>query len=279
MGNSYAQLNYFFPDSNSYFSVSYIKYWFQGDTVIDNLKYKKVYEQIHDSIADFDRAYYYAAIREDTVTEKIYCYYDNEEYLLYDFSVKIGETIRFYSFWGRLREREQIVESIDSVLIDGYYRKKINFDDGYQTGGIESWIEGIGSTHGLFFAGSFDEVDGMDWTHLLCVHIEGRLIYESNENLYSKYNCFIAESKVNIIENISEISKIYPNIVQDFLFVEFMNEDSYFYEIFNMQGIEVKSDILGADYINVSTLKQGFYIIRFLNNKEQKTHTEKFIKY
>ena len=142
--SSFGQLNYFFPDSNSYFSVSWMKFWFEGDTTINDFKYKKVYMQSNDSIADFSRAHYFTAIREDTIAEKVYCFnpcygilgeYDplNEEreLLLYDFSVNVGDTVRFCTFIGTQdfyypEINELIVKSIDYVLIDNNYRKRIN---------------------------------------------------------------------------------------------------------------------------------------------------------
>ena len=73
MISSQAQLTYFFPDSNSYFSVSWMKFWFHGDTTIGSFTYKKVYVQSGDSIADFNNSEYFAAIREDTNAKKVYC--------------------------------------------------------------------------------------------------------------------------------------------------------------------------------------------------------------
>jgi hypothetical protein len=151
--NSYPQLKFFFPDFNAYFSVSYMKFWFNDDTIIEDLKYKKVYMQSHDTIADFNKTHYFAVIREDTMAEKIYCIYGkHEEFLLYDFSVNVGDNVKFYSLWcwWTPQLKELIVKSIDSVLIDNLYRKRINF--GYNKH-EESRIEGIGSTNGLFFCG------------------------------------------------------------------------------------------------------------------------------
>jgi len=289
MHNSYAQLSYFFPDSNSCFSVSWMKFWFQGDTVIGDYKYKKVYMQANDSIADFDRAYYFAAIREDTVAEKVYFhyndYYNGEgEYLLYDFSVNVGDVVNFYSLWGGFAPqlKERIVLSIDSILIDNYYRKKINFE--YETWGYymqpESWIEGIGSTNGLFFPGYFDEVDGMDWTVLLCVHIDGRLIYQLDDTFYHKYNCYIHEYGVNINENKKEILKIYPTIVDNMLYIETdRNIENFDYKIINVQGQVMNEGMFTSNTINVASLNKGFYFIVISDNKNKiYINAYKFIK-
>ncbi|MCL2311690.1 MAG: T9SS type A sorting domain-containing protein [Firmicutes bacterium] len=282
--NSFAQLNHFFPDTNAYFSVSWMKFHFQGDTIIDNFKYKKVYMQAHDSIADFNKAYYFAAIREDTIAEKVYCYtedyyYGAREYLLYDFSVNVGDVVNFYSFWCGLREVYQVVESIDSILIDNHYRKRINFVNDYPDTPNDSWIEGIGSTHGLFFAGHFDVVDAMDWTYLLCVHIDGELIYQNPDILNN--NCYIREYGNNIIENKRELLKIYPTFADNALYIEtYRDIENFEYKIINIRGQIMNSGIFTSNTINISNLGKGFYLIMVADNKSKKSiATQKFIKH
>jgi len=280
--SSFAQLNHFFPDTNAYFSVSWMKFHFQGDTIIEDLKYKKVYMQMRDSIADINKAYYFAAIREDTVAEKVYCYkedyyYGAREYLLYDFSVNVGDVVSFYSFWGfSLIIKEQIVISIDSIMINNQYRRRINFE--HERSGLESWIEGIGSTHGLFFAGSFDEIDGMDWTLLLCVHIDGELIYQHPDILNN--NCYIREYGVGIIENKNEIIKIYPTFADNALYIETDRDiEDFEYKIMNIQCQIMNSGIFTSNTINISNLDKGLYLIMIADNKSKKNiTTQKFIK-
>ena len=215
--SSYSQLKYFFPDSNACFSVSYVKYWFQGDIVIENVKCKKVYRQYNDSIADFNKAHYYAAIWEDTVSEKIYCFHNGDTFLLYDFAVNVGDIVRYYSLWMWSEEQQEVVESIDSILIDGQYRKRINFlidIPGGEGKEIESWIEGIGSTNGLFSPGIFNIADIGYPPKLLCVHIDERVIYQIKDN------CFIPIGPTNIIEPLNEGLKIYPNPAGNQLTIE-----------------------------------------------------------
>jgi len=294
--STFAQFNYFFPDSNSYFSVSYMKFWFQGDTVIENLKYKKVYVQYEDSIANFNNASYFAAIREDTTAKKVYgvasytsipyCPYNGEEVLLYDFSVNVGDIVSFYSFWpfGEPHIREQqVVKSIDSILVDNHYRKRINFihNEGSWNAYPESWIEGIGSTHGLFFAGIFDVIDVMNWTTLLCVHIDGRLIYQYLDPFYDNYSCYIPKSGVNIIENKNEILKIYPTIVDNLLNIKTdVSTQNFNYKIINVQGQVINSEMLTSSTINVSNLNKGFYFIVISDNKNGKNiKTQKILKH
>jgi len=281
--SSYSQFNYFFPDSNAYFSVSYMKFWFQGDTIIENLQYKKVYVQPNNPIADFSKAWYFAAIREDAIAEKVYCVlgsyefpqYSTEEYLLYDFSVNVGDTVSFYTLWGERypHMKTQVVESIDSILIDSHYRKRINFNTWYWN--QDSWIEGIGSTQGLFFAGSFDMVDGMDWTELLCVHIDDKVIYQIDDD------CYRPPWGNRIDENKKEAFKIYPTVVDDFLYIETdKNSRHVDYKIINTQGQIMDSGVLTSNAINVANLSKGFYLIVISDNASKKNiKTGKFVKH
>ena len=283
--SSYSQLNYFFPDSNAYFSVSYMKFWLQGDTIIENLQYKKVYVQ-SGPVADFNKAWYFAAIREDTIAEKVYCVlgsyefppYSTEEYLLYDFSVNVGDTVNFYSLWGGWYPcmQTQVVESIDSILIDSHYRKRINFNTWYWN--QDSWVEGIGSTQGLFFAGPFDMVDGMDYTILLCVHIDDKVIYQIKDD------CYIPPSIPpwdRIDENKKEVFKIYPTVVDDFLYIEADESSRHVdYKIINLQGQIMDNGVLTSNSINVSNLNKGFYLIVLSDSASKKNiKTGKFVKH
>ncbi|MCL2074492.1 MAG: T9SS type A sorting domain-containing protein [Marinilabiliaceae bacterium] len=281
--NSKSELQHFFPDSNACFSVSWMKFWFEGDTIIENLKYKKVYWQWNDSIPDFSKAQYFAAIREDTIAEKVYCVPTNlynpqhgtDEYLLYDFAVEVGETVNFYTFWPDmwyLREESNIVVSIDSILVDGDYRKRINFRN-YNN--KDYWIEGIGSINGIFFPGLFLIQDVMDWTFLLCVHIDNRLIYQSTDIIFN--NCYIPYIGTGIDDKKNYPLKIYPTIADDFLYFETDNINDFDYKIFNIQGQIIKDGILDSDNINVSDLNKGFYLVLILDNKKN-IYRQKFVK-
>jgi hypothetical protein len=275
---TFAQFNYFFPDSNSYFSVSWMKFWFEGDTSIGDFTYKKVYVQSHDSIADFSKARYFAALREDTIAEKVYFRYvdynGNAEFLLYDFSVNIGDTVSFYSLWPfwypELKQR--VVESIDSTLIDNHYRKRINFHQYYQP---ESWIEGIGSTNGIFFPGYFDIADAMEHTYLLCAHIDGELIYPLN----SPDICYTSGSGVRMNEHKNEPLKIYPTIADNLLYIETDKSINGFdYKIINVQGQVMNIGTLTSNTINVSNLNKGIYLIMIADNNKIITR-QGFIKH
>ncbi|GAB5416066.1 MAG: hypothetical protein Crog4KO_13490 [Crocinitomicaceae bacterium] len=85
----------------------------------------------------------------------------NDEYLMYDFGLQVGDTFDLTTSY-------QIeLLSIDSVLIEGDYYRRFNFDQlNSVLGGNYYWIEGIGSTFGFFpFFYSFEQGLSFDCFH------------------------------------------------------------------------------------------------------------------
>ena len=115
-----------------------------GDTLIDDLLYKKMGRIDYNVQCSqlFTGPYYYTAIRDDMVVRKVYQRVSDEDYLLYDFSLGIGDTVNTIISQG------YIVGNIDSILIGDTYRKRFIYTK-------ETWvdievIEGIGAYTGLF---------------------------------------------------------------------------------------------------------------------------------
>src|SRR5574344_976072 len=279
---SYSQLNYFLSDSNAYFSVGYYKFWFQGDTVISNKQYKKVFRQIFDTVADFNRATYYAAVREDTLNEKIYCIQTNYgiERLICDFSLNAEDTVSVYCFWAseNYPGLEFIeVHSVDSIQINNQFRKRINIKNGYSIDYEESWIEGIGSTFGLFFPSAYGVVDLGAIPELLCIHINDTMIYQNS--FYN--NCYYYEEipePNGIRENTENNIKLYPNPANNILNIEhtIKSDTQIQYYIINSCGVVYKEGVLTSNIIDISLFEKGLYFIMISYDKQN--YTNKFVK-
>ena len=148
-----------FPLSNAIWSevftskqpdeVETYQFGIEGDTVYNNIQYSKLY-LLNDTVYPLSVGRYCGGIQEDDM-KRIYIIDCDcvmfptipiiDEVVLYDFSKSIGDTlfVGMYSFYPF---SYLIIHEIDSVLIDGNYRKRFDF-------GLEEWIEGIGSTRGL----------------------------------------------------------------------------------------------------------------------------------
>lgn len=279
----YSQLNNFLPDSNAYFSVSSFKFIFSGDTIINNFKYKKVYLQNGDSIVNYNKANYYASVREDTLHEKIYCIQkdDGIERLIADFNVSAEDTISIYSFWPTLYEATEetvVINSVGYLMINGKEYKQIFIDNTYRLNQneIENWIEGIGSSYGLFFPkGNGGIVDGVGNPYLLCVHLDDTLFYQTNlcEECYKEFET------IKINNNFCNKVDFYPTTVTDKIIIRNINpNENYYYLVYNENGQIVLFNKLTSNIIEVLNLKHGKYIILIVDFKNQKRYNNIFIK-
>jgi len=200
----FGELHYFLPRNNAVMSILDHKYWFEGDTIINDTRYTKVYRQQCQSETECGELYYYGAVREDTIREKIYAIYPCDpamlpyvpylcsEVLLADFDVKVGDQIEFYPNWPWLDQRSLTVDTVDSMLIDNQYRKRINLVDEYDDGYPDSWVEGFGSiVFGLFFPSPGHYVDLGDIPQLLCIQINGELLYQDPESDTCFLQCYL----------------------------------------------------------------------------------------
>lgn len=133
-------------------------YRFEGDTTIQTIDYKKILSST-DSINQIWKTIGF--IREDKVQKKVWLRdLENQEGLVYDFDLSLGEEITLYNpfFW---EENTYQVAKIDSILIQSQFRKTITLKIG---GWEEKWIEGIGSEFGIInsnilgLAGGFSEL-------------------------------------------------------------------------------------------------------------------------
>ena len=97
--NTNGQKYFSFKDTGAIWSVNIEKFSSSGDTLIKGIKYKKFYETVADSIFSLDKASYFAALREDS-SKKVMVIRDGSQYekLLYDFSLKLGDTAVVYPY-------------------------------------------------------------------------------------------------------------------------------------------------------------------------------------
>lgn len=130
------------------------RYTIAGDTMIGGIQYAKIYSKTeHKQGADQGQSctesisyyeYYFGAVRESG--KKIYIILDLNpvEYVAYDFNLTVGDTMPSPDGSTTTDPNSQIINSIDSVLVFGSYRKR------YLVNANKFVIEGIGASTGLF---------------------------------------------------------------------------------------------------------------------------------
>ncbi len=191
-----------FPDSNAVWNFNYSIYCgfggmvygrdysiiLSGDTLIGSQIYHKLkrpfIENINAENCGVPQIGYLGAIRQDTLAKKVFFFppAENEETLLYDFNMEVGDTVR--GFIGLLEP--DTVEYIDSVFVGNSYRKRWMINSCY---GIQI-IEGIGSTYGLIVNSPGCNTDQVGYS-LNCFK-DDEIIYIENPEL--TLNCDIITS-------------------------------------------------------------------------------------
>ncbi|MBC7864853.1 MAG: T9SS type A sorting domain-containing protein [Bacteroidia bacterium] len=207
------------PDSNAVWNIHYVQYCFvngmgdeyysitiSGDTLINGQVYHKFFTPYVQSFSTgtcgFNSLGYNGAYRDDTLQKKIFYIppSDTTEQLLYDFTMQVGDTLKGFLKSGSFSWATDTVQSVDSVLIGGSYRKRININNWYNV----SLIEGVGSIYGLIIP-SPGYITDMPSFDLTCFTQNGQALYPN-----TSINCQLITSENSIDKDLPEV-KIFPN--------------------------------------------------------------------
>ena len=142
---------------------------------------------------------YVAAVRF-TEDKKAFIYYDNTEYLLYDFNAQPGDELTVFAGINHYRSHKTNRCGIGEVNIfpdsNYYYSREIsltvvpnyNHSGPVPTcAGITKWIEGVGDICGLITGADCGLSD--DQSALLCAYKDGNTKYTTEYEEYAEYGC------------------------------------------------------------------------------------------
>jgi hypothetical protein len=120
-------------------------------------------------------------IRNDSVNKRIYIrplFDENIEHLLYDFSLKVGDTVK--SIMLTNLKLPLIVSKVETVEINGIKRIQISaLLKGGKSERTIKFIEGIGTTNGFLV---LIDLSSKEAISLKCVHKHKTLIYNTDSN-------------------------------------------------------------------------------------------------
>ncbi len=246
-----------------------------GDTTLDNVTYKKVFYSSDSLNTSWQLIPQF--IREEPNTKKVFLKeFNQEEVLMYDFNLEVGDTFNIEDLWGNY-DCQIVVFQIDSVsLLNGEKRKRLHLHDMYHPDSyIDRWIEGIGSMYGVN-TDPFRAYCSTDYPYYLLCH------YNNEELLLQAHptSCFITP-----IQEISKSDpiKVFPNPSQGKLRIEIGENNHLIKElkIFSSLGdliIQDNSDFAGNKEIDISHLPKGIYFLIISISSEQ-IYSQKIIKY
>lgn len=260
----------------------------RGDSLVNGKNYKKVYleyfefndeRKTHTNKIVY--SYLYALMRDDTLQRKVYAitgealqHYcpENEEYLLYDFSVKEGDTLT----WCILERRRS---SSSVCRADSIRMLRHRFSDRpvkaiYTRLGVSSYSDATSTV--IERPVPIFEGFGSD---LFSPFLFGNVLINYCVGNDADCGLIVASKQV-----LSRPLKVFPNPTAEVLIVEKDNQDGQdisnsWLEIFDATGKMVKRQPL-QNYqtkIDVQDLPKGFYLLR-LNKSDASPYQSSFVK-
>lgn len=261
-----------------------IRYFINGDTLIDSISYSKLYvyggatEEV-----DTTNSSLMGGLREDSLMQILFypipleylCYHCNlneiwAEFVLYKFGAETGDTIELGGPMNNIPD--YTVGVIDSILVDSKYRKRYEMIPVGIGGTYNHWIEGIGSDLGLF-GPSCQPFEG--YMELLC--------YEDPVTFFNPGDdgCFIW-TYVSINENENQTGpQISPVPAKAKLYINLSHPTiGMSLRLINSKGQTMKQlqmEDSSKEYeINIEDYPSGLYVVVLLNNG-QVINTQKVI--
>jgi hypothetical protein len=264
------------------------QYLVDGDTIISNLTYKKIYAKAFTSndtsgflIPPLEvnaNGSLVSFMREDIFEQKVYTRLSDEfnsdtsEYLVYDFALKIGDTLNL----AYLDSVDAVVDTIlFEMITDGTFRRKIifepnntlNYSDDYM-----HYIEGVGGTGELPFPFTYVfEVAA----YTTCIKENGRELYDFTGGEGSTYSCDAVTSTQKRLA--ADLISIFPNPVQDYLTIQ--SDQRLNTKLYNLSGSLLTEARLtvGDNLISLKNLPTGIYFLA-LYDKSGYVGTRKIFK-
>ena len=188
--------------------------------------------------------------REETATGRLYRYFpmiDEEEVLLCDMSLTVGDTFYQISNWGTAHP--SVVESVS--FENG--RKVIRF-----ALPVYPWHDALTFREGIFpnnFPIGYLDYYGCE-SNLLCEYKDGKQVFENPE-----YNtCYIDETSVQE-QDLQHVS-LYPNPAKETVLIEGITAAEV--QVYNALGQMVKT-VKDNNEINVAGLPEGAYLLRIMD--------------
>jgi hypothetical protein len=244
--------------------VSYItskrQYFLGTDTLISGVLYHNIIENTPNDIQHPTNLVGF--LREEN--GKVFVNLQNSgEFLLYDFTLKVGDTIHSNLPDNSFSE-PHFVTKIDTIQLSTGEKRKRFYSDNI------SYIEGIGSSAGLFgMHWNFCTCDPYYTSTLVCFKSEIAELYKDNSWLCLDGTCCDILMGTNFLTSIKSNVVISPNPVSDWLTVKSdIEATDYTFELLDIHGKIILQKQLKAfqNSLNISEFSNGLYLYRLLDN-------------
>ena len=246
---------------------SITEYYLVGDTSISSINYKKVYYRTETqnscSFSSLSSNFsLFALLREDTTTKKVYAILFentnscplNQEVLLYDFDLQVGDT---------LKQQDLCLLLNDDVVTSTFPPNDwIPTANAYHlSDGGSVLYEGVGSTYGLF-----DEI-------FISVSGPQPLLYDYCRGGLSNCNYLITSvDNLEVDENIN----VFPNPIIDWFTIQSLEYFEFSYRVFSIDGALILENKSITNNKIPFAVNKGIYFYQIIS--QNKSYSGKLIK-
>lgn len=238
----------------------------EEDTIIDGKSYKKLYSFTEREF-DIETATFVCGIRENENKQVfVASYHNQQEFLLYDFSLTEGDSILAES--NGEYDLYFNVTDVDTIDYNGVERRKITLQ--FYNYAWVTWIEGIGNIEGLLmdWRSYTMAMDPMPNVRLRCYEYNEECLYSDfsfDESIYDCYTLLYAGLEENETQN---NILLYPNPAKERLYINTSIPIKQM-TICNLLGQEIQkyNNLETTSSINISGLNEGVYFVKLSTEK------------
>lgn len=253
--------------ANIYSLCTSLVFYPESDTTINSIEYTKFFvDDISYEYGSTDMHVYYGALRQDTLSKKVYFYASNQlsESVLYNFNLEVGDTSQ------EGITQSAVVEYIDSILVGTEYHKRFNFSNFYPY--TIYLIEGVGTNGGLF-SGVYDGYGFEKKDILKCFKLNGTTVLE--DTIYEWIPCDLFTSNTPLVDQSHQIT-LYPNpvSVNTTLSLKSNSQERCFITIFDLTGIPVYHSSFLEElnvFLTSNEFTAGSYLVKISENNRPDT--------
>lgn len=238
-----------------------------GISNIDDMEYTHYKESFEGSNGTVENDYY---IREDTAAKRVYKRSGEEEYLLYDFSLQVGDNVTLYPDGDPM---EFTVVAKDSFAVNvGRQRVRLFLEyTGGDDEGQEVWIEGLGNLHHPM-TGFHDYIQDPVFT-LLCNNYNGETPYTVAEFMSEPFTCPEVGERhdegLSVTEYAFQDISIYPNpFLESFVIITQQPLYNATLSLHDVLGRVISETVVNGSEIEVTraNLPKGIYLLRIVQD-------------
>ncbi len=241
-------------------------YKFANPKKIDGKQWYNIYYADDAEYADWSPWYYGVSCRESD--RKVYCLINDTTYVMYDYSVSVGDTITFAN-----NPNKYVIDQIDTTFFAGKERAAFHYSNSRYSSG--TYYEGVGHSHGLLIPITMQLI-GSEY-RFVCFFDAGELLYHNSEF----ESCYKNTMSINTLDK-NQI-QLMPNPASDRITIiaETIAKPETV-EIYDMQGqLVFQRNGLKNQWplhLPVHNLSDGVYML-ILRNQNQVIGTRRFMKY